>query len=71
MEGSFIREERGSGPLVYQLSGKAMLGSHALKDKAEASKSSHPKDETPRTLVKDEMITADIVQHGDVFSQLH
>ena len=34
MEGALVREERGLGPLAYQLSGKAMLGSHALKDKS-------------------------------------
>ena len=31
--GPLVREERGLGATSYQLSGKAMLGSHALKDK--------------------------------------
>jgi hypothetical protein len=35
MEGALQYERNeGSGPLVYQLSDKAMLGSHALKDKS-------------------------------------
>ena len=35
MEGALQYERNeGSGPLVYQLSGKAMLGSYALMDKS-------------------------------------
>ena len=46
--GPWYERNEGSGPLVYQLSDKAMLGNHALTDKnLKASKArSHPKNET-------------------------
>ena len=54
-----VREGTGSGPLVYQLSDKTVLG-NALKDKAEASRLDTQNKTHPSFLVETSLMDWDV-----------